>query len=197
MMFNSVQLLQYLLKNGIPCSRFRAITRCGKMAATIVVPERLVREARRRGLDVEDVVVKALAEALNMDPAEVAKARLELAERMLREAEEYIEKGDAVQASEKLCKAVEECVKALAEALQVPVLEEVGRRGRWETWLLGRASRELAERLGEDRIRLAWKDAYDIHVWGFHEAKYGLEDVKASLPLAKWLLEYAKRVLSQ
>lgn len=132
-----------------------------------------------------------------MDPREVAEARLELAEKMLREAEEYIKKRDVVQASEKLYKAVEECIKALAEALQVRVLEEVRKRGKWETWLLGKASRELAERLGEDRVRLAWKDAYDIHVWGFHEAKYDVEDVKASLPLARWLLGYARRVLKQ
>ncbi len=46
----------------------------------------------------------------------------------------------------------------------------------------------------KDRIRLAWKDAYDIHVWGLHETKYGVDDVRASILLAKWLLEYAKKV---
>jgi len=165
------------------------------VVATVPVPKRLVKEARRRGLDAEDIVVEALAKALNMDPREVAKARIELAERMLREAEGYIGKGDAVHASEKLYKAVEECIKALAEALRVGVLEEVERRGRWETWLLGRAARELAEKLSEDRVRLAWKDAYDVHVWGFHESRYGVEDVKASLPLAKWVVGYTKKVL--
>lgn len=66
------------------------------MVATVPVPKRLVEEARRRGLDVEDIVVEALAKAPNMDPGEVAKARIELAEKMLREAEECIGKGDAV-----------------------------------------------------------------------------------------------------
>ncbi len=165
------------------------------MSTYIVVPERLVEEARKRGLNVEDVVIKALAEVLNVDPKVVARARLELAEKMLSEAENYISTGDVVQASEKLYKAVEECIKALAEFFNVKVLEEVRRRGRWETWLLGRAARELAEKLNEDRIRLVWKDAYDVHVWGFHEAKYGIEDVRASLPSAKWLLEFARKVL--
>ncbi len=93
----------------------------------------------------------------------------------------YLEKGDPIQASEKLYRAVGECIKALAEALRLPVLEEVEKRGKWETWLLGRAARQAAERLGEDRVRLAWKDAYDVHVWGFHEAKYDVDDVRASL----------------
>nr|WP_245521939.1 PaREP1 family protein [Pyrobaculum neutrophilum] len=63
-----------------------------------------------------------------------------MAERFLAEAEQYVERGDAVQASEKLYKAVEECVEALAEALGVEALGEVRRRGRWDTWLLGRAA---------------------------------------------------------
>ncbi|ABL89082.1 PaREP1/PaREP8 domain containing family protein [Pyrobaculum islandicum DSM 4184] len=158
----------------------------------VVLPERLVREAERRGIDVGEVALEALARALELDPADVAAARVELAERFLAEAEQYVERGDAVQASEKLYKAVEECVKALAEELGVEALGEVRRRGRWDTWLLGRAAREAAERLGEDRVRLAWKDAYDIHVWGFHEAKYDVRDVKAALPLARWLVEFVK-----
>ena len=132
-----------------------------------------------------------------MGLGETTEARLRLAEKMLEEAEEYIRKGDVVQASEKLYKVVEECIKALAEVLQIPTLEEAKRRGKWETWLLGEASREIAEKLSEDKVRLAWKDAYDIHVWGFHEAKYDIEDVKATLPLAKWLLEYTKKILIQ
>ncbi len=74
-----------------------------------------------------------------------------------------------VQASEKTYKAVEEYIKALAEILKVPALEEVEKRGKWETRLLRKAARELAEKLGEDRVRLAWKDAYNTHVWGFHK----------------------------
>ena len=132
----------------------------------VMVPRGLVEEAKRRGIDVEEMVIRALAKAVDADPRDVAWWRLELAERMLAEAEEYIRRGDAVQGSEKLYKAVEECIKALAEVLNVPTMREVERRGKRETWLLGRAARELAEKLGEDRVRLAWKDAYDVHVWG-------------------------------
>ena len=163
---------------------------------TLVLPKRIVDEVIKRGMDVEELVLRALARAINADSITIAKARLELAEKMLNDARKYLEAGDVIQASEKLYKAVEECIKALAEVIKVPQLEEVERRGRWDTWLLGKAARELAERLGDDRIRLAWKDAYDIHVWGFYEAKYGIEDVKASLPLAKWLLNYTKNTIS-
>ena len=167
------------------------------MAEAVILPRRLVEEARRRGIDVEYVVVKALSEAVGADPGEVARARLELGEAMLAEARRLLEKGDAIQASEKLYRAAEEAVKALAEALQLPVLEEVRRRGKWETWLLGRAAREAAERLGDDRVRLAWKDAYDVHVWGFHEARYGVEDVRAALPSAEHLVAKARAVVAR
>lgn len=140
-------------------------------------------------------MLRTLAEALKMDPQTIAESRLELAETLLKECERFVEAGDAVQASEKLYKAVEECIKALAEALKPRTLEEVRKRGKWEAWLLGKAARELSEMLNDDRIRLAWKDAYDIHVWGFHETKYGVEDVKAALPLAKWLLNLTKKII--
>ncbi|MEM1568318.1 MAG: PaREP1 family protein [Thermofilaceae archaeon] len=161
------------------------------------IPKRLYEEAVKRGIDVEDLVIQTLIEKLQLDPKDSAKARLELAERLLAEAREYVEKNDVVQASEKLYKAAEECVKALAEAYNAPQLGEVKKRGRGDTWLLGMAATDLSKMLNEDRIRLAWKDAYDIHVWGFHEAKYRIDDVKAALPLVEWLVEYTKRKLGE
>ncbi|MEZ0320296.1 MAG: PaREP1 family protein [Pyrobaculum sp.] len=159
------------------------------------ISKRLYDEAIRRGIDVEDLVIQTI-EKLQLDPKDSAEARLELARRLLGEAKEYVEKNDVVQASEKLYKAVEECIKALAEALNVPQLEEVRRRGKWDTWLLGMAATDLSKRLKEDRVRLAWKDAYDVHVWGFHETKYRIDDVKATLPLAEWLVQYAEQVIN-
>ena len=120
---------------------------------------------------------------------------LELAEKNLAEAKELIAKGDPVQASEKLYKAVEECIKALAEKLRAPQLEAARKRGRWDTWLLGQAATDLSKRLGEERVKYAWAAAHDVHVWGLHEAKYRVEDAEATLPLAEWLLSYAKKVL--
>lgn len=165
------------------------------MSVSVSIPARFVEEARKRGLDIEDLVLEAVARALEIDPGEVARARLEIAERSLREAEDYIARGDAVQASEKIYRVVEECIKALAERLGTRQLEEVRRRGRWDTWLLGMAATELSERLGEERVSLAWAKAYEIHVWGFHEARYGIEHVRPALPLVRWLVEYVKKVV--
>lgn len=78
-----------------------------------------------------------------------------MASRFLEEANVYLEKSDVIQASEKMYKIVEECIKALAEVFNVPQLEEVKRRGRWDTWLLGMASTDLSRILEEDKIRLA------------------------------------------
>jgi len=38
-----------------------------------------------------------------------------------------------------------------------------------------------------------WARAYDIHVWGFHEARYTVEDVKEDIKHVDWLLNYVKQ----
>jgi hypothetical protein len=50
--------------------------------------------------------------------------------------------------------------------------------------------------LGEPKIEYAWAVAYDIHVWGFHEAKYGVEDVREDVGHVKWLLNYARQAVA-
>lgn len=84
------------------------------MAAAVSIPRRLVEEARRRGIDLESMIVELLARELELDPRDEARLHLELAEKYFREAVELLEKGDPVQASEKLYKAAEECIKILA-----------------------------------------------------------------------------------
>ena len=74
--------------------------------------EQLIDETIRRGIDVIDL----LSKALNLDPGERALAHLELAEKFLSEGVGLIDK-DPAQASEKLYKAAEEAVKALAITL--------------------------------------------------------------------------------
>jgi len=167
------------------------------MVEIVYLPRRAVEEARRKGLEISDLILEILAQELKLNPEEVSEARLELASSFFEEANRYLEKGDTVQASEKLYKVVEECIKVLAKVFNIPQVEEVKRRGKWDTWLLGMASTDLSKILKEDRIRLAWKDAYDIHVWGFHEAKYRMEDVKAALPLTEWLLNFAKQAIAR
>lgn len=111
---------------------------------------------------------------------------------MLAEAEEYLAKGDAVQSSVKLYKAAEECVKALSARLNLPEAKEAEGEGRWTGALLERAVRRLADKLGMD-VQLGWDAASHLHVWGFHEAKLEVEDVKARIPLIKRLVELAEK----
>ncbi len=49
----------------------------------IVVPRPLLEKAQRKGIDVEDVVVRALSKALGLDPRGEAETHIELAERFL------------------------------------------------------------------------------------------------------------------
>ena len=163
----------------------------------IYIPKRIIDEAKRRGIDIEEVVLKALASIVNADNYTIALARIEIAEKMLSEAKEYIARRDVVQASEKLYKVVEECIKTLAEVLKISQLKEVEKRSKWDTWLLGKASREISEKLGEEKITLIWAKAYEIHIWGFHEVKYDVKDIEIALPLVEWLLNYTKQTLEK
>ena len=43
----------------------------------------------------------------------------------------------------------------------------------------------------------AWAIAYDVHVWGFHEAKYSIERVAVGLKYMELLLDTAKRVVGK
>ncbi|WP_292000505.1 PaREP1 family protein [Caldivirga sp.] len=147
------------------------------------------------GLDLEDLVAYSLIRFTSLDPGELARARVELAERYLNEAREYLTRGDAVQASEKLYKAVEEAVKALAEEYNVPEYQQAVKEGRWFAYLLGRAARTLSVKLNEPRITYAWSIAYDLHIWGFHEGKYGVDYVKIDIPHVEWLINYTKQLL--
>ena len=100
----------------------------------------------------------------------------EFASRMLEDARVCIEKGDAVQASERLYKVAEEEVKVLAGRFELPEYEDALRMGRWTTPLLFRAVRRMVERLSRG-IRHCWDSAWTLHVEGFHEARLDIESV--------------------
>lgn len=152
---------------------------------------------RRRGFDLESFVLEAVERMLELDPREEVEARLEIAKYMLRRGREELEKGDPVQASEKLYKAAEECIKILA---CVEGLEECRRareeRGWWSK-LLSKAARRLALRLGENLVLVAWLNAYDLHVHGFHEHCLGVDEVRESLPAIEELVSYTEERVKQ
>jgi hypothetical protein len=114
--------------------------------------------------------------------------RIEIIKNLLAEAEEYLAKGDAVQSSEKLYKAAEECIKLLSERFNLPEVKEAEEKGKWTVTLLEKAVRKLSDKISID-VQICWDSANYLHVWGFHEAKLEAENVKARLPLIKRLIE--------
>ncbi|WP_291764580.1 PaREP1 family protein [Caldivirga sp. UBA161] len=161
-----------------------------KEAASIELPKIIYEKIQERGLDIEDFIMYTLMSIMQLDPSELAKARLELIMKYLNEAKEYIDKGDSVQASEELYNVMEECIKALAGKYNLPEYQDAVKEGRWSTYLLGEAARLLSMVLNEPRINDAWSRAYGLHVWGFHEGKYGVDYVKIDSPHVEWLANY-------
>jgi hypothetical protein len=103
-----------------------------------------VDELEKRGLNVEDFMLRLLSKELNLDPEIVAEARLELAEKYFAEGKELVDK-DPVQAGEKLYKVAEECVKALAIHYNLEdILRNVEKRGGWTVTDLEKAVKEIS-----------------------------------------------------
>jgi hypothetical protein len=143
---------------------------------SVAIPRRVAEELKRRSVDVDFLV-----NLLKLDPQAAAESHLELAVRYLEEGKNLIDK-DPVQASEKLYKAAEEAVKALTTYFNLKdILEDVERSGRWSVGKLEKAALRISEKVGE-WFRSSWDAAWALHVWGFHEAKFDLEDVRTRLP---------------
>jgi len=141
-------------------------------------------------------VLRLLSKELNIDPKTVAEARLELAERYLAEGKELVDK-DPVQASEKLYKVAEECVKALAIHYNLEdILRNVEKRGRWTVTDLEKVVEEISRRVDELFISL-WDHAWALHVWGFHEAKLDSESVKMRIKYIESMLEKTRKILKE
>ena len=119
---------------------------------------------------------------------------VETAHRLHREALTLLEK-DPIQASEKLYKVVENCVKALAIAHNLEEYEIAKMERTWWSKLLARAAHKLSRLLNDDVVLRAWQAAFDIHVYGFHEEIYTQQEVKDAVPIIEKLLDLALRVL--
>jgi hypothetical protein len=128
-------------------------------------------------------------------PREVLK-HIEIAEKFLVEGRELIDK-DPVQASEKLYKAAEETVKALAIGLDLPEARRAIESGDWWSKLLEKAARSVAKALGVKEFILWWDTAFKLHVDGFHEAKLSSEDVKERYEYIEAMVNLAKRILQK
>jgi len=65
-----------------------------------VYSRKLVKEVESRGLNIVDLIIYALYGEL--DPKIIIESRIELAEKYLGEAKNYLDKGSAIQVSEKM-----------------------------------------------------------------------------------------------
>jgi hypothetical protein len=163
-------------------------------ALALYLPERLVEEARRRGFDIESLVVDLLVRTLNLDPQTACEAHLELSLRYLDEGRALVDR-DPIQASEKLYKAAEEAVKALAIFYNLQdVLSGVEGKGRWTVSYLEKAVEAISERLGGWFLQ-SWDNAWALHVWGFHEAKLDSKAVEIRLPYIERMVLEAERIV--
>jgi hypothetical protein len=104
-----------------------------------------------------------------------------------------VEKRDAIQSSEKLYKAAEESIKALAKQFDLEEFKASEEEGRWTVTLLEKAVGKLVERLGMD-VEQAWDSANYLHIWGFHETRLDAEDVKRRILIIRRLVELTKKV---
>jgi len=120
--------------------------------------------------------------------------RIVVAVKYLEEGRSLIDEGP-VQASEKLYKAAEEAVEALAHHFNLgDVLKRVGDRGKWTVTELEKAVLRISDRLGE-WFRRSWNAAWALHVWGFHETKFDPEDVRRQLPDVEEMVLGARKVI--
>ncbi|ABW02372.1 PaREP1 family protein [Caldivirga maquilingensis] len=156
----------------------------------MALPERLINEALRRGIDLVDL----LSKALNLNPNERSKAHLELAIKFLNEGKDLIDK-DPIQASEKLYKAAEEAIKAIAVALNLDEAKNAEMQGRWTTVLLFDAVDSISGKLGKEEVRLWWKTAWFLHVEGFHEARLKPRHIKEDVEYIRRIIDLAKDVV--
>jgi len=159
----------------------------------VAIPKRLAQELERRGADVESLIIDSLVKSLGLDPSIGVEAHLELASRYLEEGKGLVDK-DPVQASEKLYKAAEEAVKALAMHFNVKEVLDVVERSRWSVTELVRAVTEISKKLGK-WFRYSWDSAWVLHVWGFHEARLDAESVRERLPDVEGMVLEARKVI--
>ncbi len=147
------------------------------------IPKSVAERLKEKGYDLTRIV-EIILKFLNIDPDTSSKVHKELAIAMFNEGVKLSEKGDVVQSSEKLYKAIEESIKALAIAKGLDEVKEAENKGRWTTSLLDKAALKLGE-----EISRAWEAAFFLHINGFHEATITVDEVTSRIPLIKKVID--------
>jgi hypothetical protein len=156
---------------------------------TITLPKKVLEALERRsateGRAVEEFISEAVLERLGIaDPEAKAELHLKLYEKYMQEAEEFLEKKDYVQASEKAWGAASQMVKALAA--------KEGRELRSHAALWDYVD-ELAEKLKDVELRHLWRTANVLHQ-NFCENCMPPREVELSVKDVKAFLEKLRKV---
>ena len=148
--------------------------------------ERVEEESKRLGISEEEFIVEALSEYLKIDQEYRMEAHLALSEKYLKEAEEFLNKGDHTQASEKVWGAASQIVKALAA--------KRGKALRSHRELHVFVS-EIRRELKDPEISTLWLSANSLHQ-NFYEnwlpeetVKDGMENVRKFVKRIKELIK--------
>jgi hypothetical protein len=154
----------------------------------LIVPSKIERklkeEAERKGASEEELVLKILSKALDepLDPDELVEVHLKLLEKYMNEAEDFLKKGDYVQASERAWGAAAQAVKALAAKDEREI----------------RSHRELQEYAAsiiekDAELRKGWSAAGELHR-NFYEAWLPPKLVRGYIEDVKEFLSRIKRL---
>ncbi len=164
------------------------------MRAAIIPPsfEEKIRSWEEAGYDYRQIVVEALRHFLKVKPSEASRAHVFVAEDLLEEGKMLIDKAPLL-AAEKLYRASEEMVKALAEGFELKIINIVAKKGKWELVDLEEALSELSKRYGNE-LKELWEYAWKLHE-GFLEGKITKEEVLDMLPKIIEFYERAKELL--
>ncbi|MDT7969655.1 MAG: PaREP1 family protein [Vulcanisaeta sp.] len=120
------------------------------------IEEKLREEAEKTGASIEEVALDALYRGMSekVDPTERMELYVRLSEKYLRDAEEFLAKGDYVQASEKLWGAASLMVKAVAASRGVLISSH----GELFSYV-----RSLGEEEGNPELRRLFSVASTLH----------------------------------
>jgi hypothetical protein len=151
------------------------------------IEERLEEESRRTGASEEELIVEALSKVFGepLNPETRVEIHLKLSEKYMMEAEEFLRKGDFVQASEKTWRAASQIVKALA-AREGRELRSHGE--------LHRQAIKIAGETGDEEIRILWQSAGMLHQ-NFYENWLPPEMVEGNIKDVKKLVEKLRHLL--
>jgi hypothetical protein len=151
------------------------------------IEERLKEESKRTGASEEELIVEALSKAFGepLDPEAKVEIHLKLSEKYMVEAEEFLRKGDLVQASEKAWGAASQIVKALAA--------KEGRELRSHGELHKQVAK-IARETKDEEVRSLWQSAGMLHQ-NFYENWLPPEMVEGNVKDVKKFVEKLRQLL--